>query len=93
MGFRPGMTTTHIRFPVVSYRTQRTVECPACGRKRTIARTFEHTINPFNKNKETGEQKTRAEVQADVRAEAQAWEPSGRALYHQKCWEAQNAHG
>ena len=88
MGYREGSVTTTMRFPVVTFRTTRNVVCPACGRKRTIARTFEGTANPFNRNRDTGQPKTRAEVYADVKAEAAAFEPSERDKHHVKCWEA-----
>jgi hypothetical protein len=48
--------------------------CPVCGRVSSRSRTFEMTVNPFNRNLD-GIVKTRAEVRADVDAEAAAWIP------------------
>lgn len=66
--------------PVVTVRERRGT-CPVCGKQTTRRRTFEHTINPFNKNAE-GQPKTYDEVRAAVNAEADAWVPDFR---HENC--------
>jgi hypothetical protein len=65
------------RFPPV--RAQRTVrgKCPACGKAVTRSRTFKQTVNPFNRN-EDGSVRTYEQVNAEVNAEARAWEPDFR---------------
>lgn len=44
----------------------------ATGKKRTRTRKFYQTINPFNKNTD-GTMKTRAEIEAELRVERDAW--------------------
>lgn len=69
------MTTYTFTGPNTSRR--RTGTCPRCGKKVTRSRTFERTVNPFNcvGEGEHRRPKTWSEVAADVRAEADAWEP------------------
>lgn len=59
-------------------------KCPVCGKNTTRRKTFEHTINPFNKNAD-GQPKTYDEVRAAVNAEANAWRPN---FAHAKCEES-----
>ncbi len=66
---------TVYRFQEVTHRVQRRVPCSGCGKKLTRSRTFMNTINPFNKN-EAGVPKTWSEVVADVKAAAEAWQPT-----------------
>lgn len=77
---------TRYVFEQVSAPAERKVRCPSCNRKRTIRRTFIQTVNPFNKN-DDGTIKTWAEVREAVKAEAAAWEPVSRELYHGACWQ------
>lgn len=44
----------------------------ADGKRRQITRVFEQTVNPWNKNPD-GTVKSRDQVRASVRAEADAW--------------------
>lgn len=44
-----------------------------CGKMRTRTMTFSQTLSPFNKNKETGELKTRTEILIEIQAERDAW--------------------
>jgi hypothetical protein len=46
--------------------------CPVCGKLLRRQRTFQETINPFNKNPD-GTQKTSREVLASVQARAEDW--------------------
>lgn len=55
--------------------------CPICKRATTRQKRFEQTINPYNLN-EAGQVKSRDEVEADVEAEADAWEPD---FTHERC--------
>lgn len=69
------MSTVTYRFTGPRVTTQRKGVCPDCGKRVTKAKTVQKTVNPFNKNPATGAPKTRDEVLADCRAEADAWEP------------------
>lgn len=44
-----------------------------CGKMRTRTMSFTQTLNPFNKNKETGELKTREEILEEVKKERDEW--------------------
>lgn len=72
----PWRTITE-RYEPVQVPVERKGECPSCGKKVTRRRTFEHTVNPFNKNPD-GTVRTYAEVLAQVKAEANEWEPDFR---------------
>lgn len=72
------------RFQLVTTVRVLTGKCPVCGKLTTRRRTFEHTINPFNKNAD-GTVKDWAQVRRDVNAEANAWRPN---FAHQKCEES-----
>lgn len=75
------MYTQTTRFqPVMAVRSV-VGTCPVCGKRTTRRRTFEHTINPFNRNAD-GQMKSYDEVRADVNAEADAWDPD---FTHAKC--------
>lgn len=80
------MKTYTAEYDPISYTSRARVTCPGCGRKRTIRRTFYQTVNPFNRN-DDGTVKTSSEVADAVFAEAEAWEPSGRELWHARCWD------
>jgi hypothetical protein len=61
-------------FPVVTVRRRKAGPCPVCGRTVQRSRTFEQTVNPFNR-KPNGDVKTSTEVREDVTAEADSWVP------------------
>lgn len=44
-----------------------------CGKKLSRKTTLMQTLNPFNKNKETGELKTRSEIIAELKIDAEEW--------------------
>lgn len=64
-------TYTH-RFDGPTVQARKRVNCENCGRVVRRARTFQHTVNPFNK-RDDGTPKTWDEVREDVKAEAEAW--------------------
>lgn len=64
-------TTTYQK---VKAQAKRRVPCVRCGKKVTRSCTFEHTVNPWNRNA-GGLPKTYAEVLAGVQAAAEAWQP------------------
>ena len=61
-----------ITFEAVKSFGDRVGKCSACGKRVRRTKTFEHTINPWNKN-DRGEPKIYAEVLADVGAERDEW--------------------
>lgn len=71
------MYTVTSRFEEVSFTATKTGKCPSCGKSVRRAKRFEQTINPFNKNSE-GKIKDRREIQTELHAEAEAWEPDFR---------------
>lgn len=70
--------------------TARTGLCPTCGEKTRRSRTFQHTVNPFNRRPD-GSPKTWTEVRADVEAEAAAWTPDPAVFEHDRCQAARLA--
>jgi len=65
-----------INFEVVKVVGTRTLVCEGgCGRRAARRKTFECTINPFNRNKD-GTIKSREEVRAQAQAEANKWRPA-----------------
>lgn len=77
------MTTYRFSGPTTVAR--RTGKCPSCGRKVTRNRTFEHTVNPFNRHPTEDRPKNWDEVRADVRAAADAWDPPLELFEHVRC--------
>lgn len=73
--------TVTYRFKVVKTRREKSGKCPVCGKRVIRKATFEHTINPFNKNKD-GSVKNESEVRRDVNIEADRWVPD---FTHDKC--------
>lgn len=58
-------------------------KCPACGRQASRSTTIWHTLNPFNKDPQTGAPRTREQVVAAVLAEGAAWRAA--PVYHKGC--------
>ena len=63
-------TYEEIRFP-----TTRRGPCPACGKRRTRSTTFTATLNPLNRDPETGRPRTRGQIMATLVTRAEAWTP------------------
>lgn len=67
-------------YQVLKLRGTKRVKCslPECRQWLTRSKTFEMTVNPFNKNK-SGHVKTQDEVYEDLRAAVMAWrkDPNG----------------
>lgn len=57
--------------PVKAWR-QKNTKCPVCDKKLKRSKTFEQTINPWNKNEDSSP-KTDNQVRDAVNAEADAW--------------------
>ncbi|MFC5799087.1 hypothetical protein [Streptomyces formicae] len=64
-------TVTH-RFERVPLTAKKAVECEGCGKKLRRQRTFEQTINPWNKTAD-GEVKTYKHIYPELEAKAAAW--------------------
>lgn len=62
-----------VKFKVMKATARRTVKCK-CGKTATRSKTFECTINPFNRN-EDGSVKNAAEVQRQAQEQADKWQP------------------
>lgn len=62
-----------INFAVIKAYSTKRGKCK-CGKRLTRSKTFEHTVNPFNKNPD-GSVKSRLEVYAAVTKEAKDWMP------------------
>lgn len=68
------MATITYKFQKVTWPGKQYGPCRVCGKKAvTRRRTFIKTVNPFNKDPETGRMKTFTQVEKDVREEARAW--------------------
>jgi len=78
---RPATYT--IRFEQVTRTAVRKGKCTICGKSGRRQTTIMHTVNPFNRNKITGEPKTYDEVRKSVWDEAMAWEAEPFA--HPRC--------
>lgn len=55
--------------------------CPVCGRRVRRSKTFEQTLNPFNRNA-LGEPKTRDQIWDELRDKGRAWVPD---FTHWRC--------
>ena len=75
-----GRTQT-VHYEQVSRQSRKVGKCSICQKRTERSKTFTHTINPFNKNKE-GSVKTYGQVRADVIEEMNAWKPD---FDHDKC--------
>lgn len=59
-------------FEEVVLRETRRWKDPITGKTRQKTKKFSQTLNPFNKNGQ-GEVKTREEIRAELRVQADAW--------------------
>ena len=75
------MSARFVVFDTVRVRAVRSGRCPACGQRVTRRKTFEATVNPFNRNAD-GTVRTEAEVRAHLFDDATSWVPNFR---HAKC--------
>jgi hypothetical protein len=69
------MTMQRVVYTYEPVRVQavKRLPCPVCGKPLRRQRTFQETINPFNKNPD-GTQKTGQEVLRSVRTKANDWQ-------------------
>lgn len=66
----PWVTET-VRFERIPLTARKTVKCPGCGKSLKRQRTFEQTINPYNRV--NGIPKTRQQILAELADRADAW--------------------
>lgn len=78
------MRSVTYRYDGPTTNRRHTSKCPVCGKRVTRSRTFEMTVNPFNRNPETGLPRTWEEVNERLQAKADAWVPD---FTHEKCRE------
>lgn len=68
------MVTITYKFQKITWPGKQYGDCRECGKRFVVRkRTFVRTVNPLNKNPETGRMKTPSQVEKDVREEARAW--------------------
>jgi hypothetical protein len=72
-----------VYYSKVKHTAKRRVTCNVCGKHLNRQRTFEQTVNPWNKNPD-GTVKTFMQVLASVHAEALVWEPDPYCGAHQE---------
>jgi hypothetical protein len=65
--------TETIRFERVPLTVSKTVRCTGCGKRLRRQRTFEMTLNPWNRNAR-GQPRTRQEILAALDAKAAEWQ-------------------
>lgn len=68
---------TRTVFNEVKHYARKSGNCPTCGKPVTRSRVFMQTLNPYNRNEE-GRVKSRDEIRAELRVEAEEWEPDFR---------------
>lgn len=76
------MDTFTTTFQVVKVTAQKAGKCGICGKRTKRSRTFEASVNPYNKN-ENGSPKCYSEVHADVSKECDEW--LGEPLFCTNC--------
>jgi len=67
-----GWITVTTRFEVIRHKAVKSLPCAVCGKRLRRQRTFEQTINPYNRNAD-GTVKTRAEIRQELITEARVW--------------------
>lgn len=75
------MPTYTIHYDRVTTKRQHRGVCSECGKTTTRSRTFEQTVNPFNRN-DDGSVRTRREVWLAVNVKADEWVPD---FTHERC--------
>jgi len=76
--------TIRYTFDVVKYQASKSLPCPKCSKRVKRAKTFEQTLSPFNKNAQ-GVPKSRAEIWAEEREQAVAWQKSAELCRKCQC--------
>jgi hypothetical protein len=71
-----------VTFAVIRERAKKAGVCRECGKRCTRSKTFEQTVNPWNKNKD-GSPKTPDEIRAELRVTVKTW--IGEAIICASC--------
>lgn len=79
---------TTYKFEEVTHHVTKRVPCRVCRKPLGRATILSQTINPFNKDA-AGQPKTREQIRAELRAEAETWHPTNDI--HRACIEAEQA--
>jgi hypothetical protein len=74
---------TTYTFREIGLYPKKSGKCPACGKRATRSKHIYQTLNPYNRNKETGEVKTAEEIYAEVKVATAAWKDA--PTYHARC--------
>ena len=77
-----GWTTVTTRYEPIKLYADKSLPCPVCGKKAKRQRTFEMTLNPFNKNPD-GTVRDRKDIWQALKAQADIWR--GQPETHAKC--------
>lgn len=68
------MRSETIEFERITVSGKKSGKCPACGRRVTRSRTFEQTVNPFNRTAD-GTPKDREQIRRELLEKRDAWTP------------------
>lgn len=71
-----------VTFNVIKDRASKSGKCRECGKRCSRSKTFEQTLNPWNKNKD-GQPKTTDEIRAELRVSVKTW--LGEAIICASC--------
>lgn len=84
------IVTTIYKFGEIAVQATRKGVCTVCGRRTVRRCTFTATENPFNTIEDPAEPtgrrpKTREEIRAGLRVDAEAWAPEPKVFDHEAC--------
>lgn len=74
--------STQYRYTPVTHKASQRGTCPECGKTNTRTRTFAATINPLNRDPETGEPRTYGQVLDTLKAKEPGWTPDFTCTRH-----------
>lgn len=63
----------HITFTKITWTGVRQGKCSGCQKYTRRQKQFMQTLNPFNKDPETGRPKTVRQIQTELRLQAREW--------------------
>jgi hypothetical protein len=72
----------HVTYQEFNRRVSRSGLC-VCGKRRTRSTTFTETVNPFNRDPETGVPKTAQQVRESLNQEVAEWVPDFTCTSHE----------
>lgn len=71
-----------VTYEPVTHTERRIGNCPECGKRRERRCTFEMTVNPFNKDPETGLPRTYRQVVVALNEKGEKWQPDFTCKTH-----------